>query len=268
MRLRSLALVLILATGGLHAVGAQPVVAWSALCQSTSIPTPNMFLGNGKSGSGLIGVYSEIEFIERSLCLQGPPGTPRWNSWALSWVSLDGPQTNETPGIDIFQGGYAKCPVTSVGSCPYNNGVSYTWYYYAHEQGACGAAFNTGIVKVANVSSGTHFFQVSKVGGQYNFYIDETLKYHRSLADIETCWPGVSGMEWQNEMLNPGDQGGGPLSNHQNFGANQYQNGTGWHPANRTLSAYCDANSYPSAWHCRTSSTDQNLFRSWDDRAP
>lgn len=246
----------------------QPVVAWTAVCQSTQIPTPNLFLGNGKSASGLIGVYSEIQFAQKSLCLQGPPGNPIYNSWALSWVSIDGPQTASTPGIDIFQGGYAKCPTTSVGSCPYNSGNSYTWYYYAHEEGACGTAFNTGIKKVANVSSGTHFFQVSKVGNQYNFYVDEVLKYHRSLADIETCWPGVSVVEWQNEMLNPGDQGGGPLSNYQDFGENQYQNGSGWHAMNRTLSAACDANSYPAHWHCKTTSTEQDRFKSWDDRAP
>jgi hypothetical protein len=243
-------------------------VAWTAVCQSTQIPTPNLFLGNGKSASGLIGVYSEIQFAQKSLCLQGPPGNPIYNSWALSWVSIDGPQTASTPGIDIFQGGYAKCPTTSVGSCPYNSGNSYTWYYYAHEEGACGTAFNTGIKKVANVSSGTHFFQVSKVGNQYNFYVDEVLKYHRSLADIETCWPGVSVVEWQNEMLNPGDQGGGPLSNYQDFGENQYQNGSGWHAMNRTLSAACDANSYPAHWHCKTTSTEQDRFKSWDDRAP
>jgi hypothetical protein len=216
----------------------------------------------------LIGVYSEIQFFEKSLCIQGPPGTPRYHSWALSWVSLDGPQSSSTPGIDIFQGGYAKCPPSSVGSCPYNNGVSYTWYYYAHEEGPCGLAFNTGIKKLANVTSGTHFFQVSRVGTKYNFYVDEVLKYSRPRADIETCWPGVAAVEWQNEMLNKGDQGGGPLSNYQDFGENQYQNSTGWHAANRTLNAACDANSYPAHWHCKTTGTEQDRFKSWDDRAP
>lgn len=75
-------------------------------------------------------------------------------------------------------------------------------------------------------------------------------------------------VEWQNEMLNTGDQGGGPVSNYQDFGENQYQNGTGWHPMNRTLSAACDANSYVAHWHCKTTATEQDRFKSWDDRAP
>lgn len=228
LRSGSLLLVGLVVAGGVAAAAAPSVAAWSATCGSTST---NKFLGNGKSGSGLIGVYSEIEYINKGLCVQG---SSIIGSWSLSWVSLDGPQPN-VPGVNIFQGGYAKCPPASVGSCPYNLGNTYSWVYYGRKQGACGVAFNTGFVKIGNVSSGTHFFQISKVGSQYNFYVDQVLKYHRSLADIETCWPGVTGMEWQNEMLNDGDQGGGPVSNHQNFDANQYQNATGWHPANRAL---------------------------------
>lgn len=224
-------------------------------------------MGNGKSASGLIGVYSEIQFTERSLCLQGPPGA-EMPSWALSWVSIDGPQDDQTPGIDIYQGGYAKCPSDRVGSCPYNNGTSYIWHYYAHEQGACGLAYNTGFRYDMDVSSGFHDFQVSKVSGRYRFYVDEVQEGSRDASDIETCWPGIVQVEWQNEMLNTGDQGGGPVSNHQDFRNNQYQNGTGWHNMNRTLSADCDANSYPAHWHCHTTSTTANTFKSWDDRAP
>lgn len=255
---------LILSVLLVHTVGAvapRAAVAWSEPCNST---WANKFLGNGRAGTAIIGVYSEIQYINKGLCVQAF-GSPV-HSWSLSWVSLDGRPA--AVGLNIFQGGYAKCPPSSVGSCPYNNGASYTWVYYAHEQGACGLAFNTGFVKIANATSGTHFFQISKVGSQYNYYIDEQLKYHRSVSDISTCWSGVTGAEWQNEMLNNGDQGGGPPSDHQEFGANQYQNGSGWHPANRTLGDYCDANSYPTDWHCRTSTVDANLFRSWDDRAP
>ena len=160
-----------------------PVAAWSAACGGG---TSNLFLGNGKSASGLIGVYSEIQFTERSLCLQGPPGT-EMPSWALSWVSIDGPQDDQAPGIDIYQGGYAKCPSDRVGSCPYNNGTSYIWHYYAHEQGACGLAYNTGFRYDMDVSSGFHDFQVSKVSGRYRFYVDEVQEGSRGASDIETC---------------------------------------------------------------------------------
>jgi hypothetical protein len=171
---------------------------------------------------------------------------------------------DDTTGESL--GGYAKCP--SAGYCPYNSGATFIWYYYAHEQGACGLAFNTTIIKIQNATTGLHFFQISKVGSRYNYCYDEVEKTHVSQADIETCWPGVAASEWQSEMLNYGDQGGGGLANRQDFKANQYQNGTGWHPMNRTLGSLCDANSYPVHWHCRTSSTIANNFTSWDDRFP
>lgn len=240
--------------------GASPNAVSAIPCESTS---QNKFLGNGYSASGLKGVYSEIEYIDKKLCIQG---TPRVNSWSLSWVSIDGPQSLSTPGIDIYQGGYADCPFT--GTCPFNNGVSYIWYFYGHEQGACGLPFNSGVIKLQNATSGIHDFQISKVGARYNFYYDEVDINHISQADVETCWPGVAAVEWQNEMLNNADQGGGGLANRQDFRVNQYQNGTGWHPMNRTLGSLCDANSYPSHWHCRTSSTISNNFTSWDDRFP
>ena len=243
------------------AMSATTADAWSASCVS---PTANKFLGNAFYTSGLKGVYSEIEYIDKSLCVQG---ATRSDSWSLSWVSLDGPQDSGTPGVDIFQGGYAKCPPPSVGNCPYSYGLTYIWVFYGHEQGACGLASNTGFVKIANATSGMHFFQISKVGTNYNFYYDESLKYSRPQADVDTCWPGINNAEWQNEMLNNGDQGGGPLSNHQAFANNQYQTSV-WHDFNRTLGASCDANSYPAHWTCVSSSLDPNWFTSWDDRAP
>lgn len=228
-------------------------------------PSVNKFLGNGRGGSGLKGVYGEIEKLNQILCTQG---ATKLGSWALAWVSLDGPQTDSVPGIDIYQGGYAQCPPPDVGSCPWNNGVNYLWIYYAREQGACGLAFNTGFINQGNSPSGYHFFQASKVGNFYNFYIDEVFKHARTAANIDTCWPGVTGVEWQNEMLNSRDQGGGRVANPQGHHNNQYQNATGWHDANRTLGSNCDANSNPADWNCRTSNNVQRNFSSWDDRVP
>ncbi len=147
--------------------------------------------------------------------------------------------------------------------------MTYYWVYYAHEQGNCGLAYNTGFINKGNATTGTHDFQISKVGDRWNFYIDEVLKYQRTLIDITSCWPAVTQIEWQNEMLNSGDQGGGPLSNYQNYDANQYQSSTGvWHPANRPVLTNCDANSYPLHWNCLTDNATANQFRSADDRLP
>lgn len=248
-------------TLGVYAASPSTAAAWPGCDPATA----NKFLGNGRTSAGLKGVYAEIEFVNESLCVQG---SPLRGSWSLSWVSLDGPQTDAVPGIDIFQGGYAKCPAPAVGSCPWNSGATYTWVYYAREQGSCGAAFNTGFVKIANAAAGIHFFQVSKVGANYNFYVDEVLKYQRTAADVDTCWPGVTSVEWQNEMLNNNDQGGGTLANHQSFKNVQYQNASGWHNEFRALSSLCDANSNPAHWHCRWSSASATEFLAWDDRAP
>jgi hypothetical protein len=136
--------------------------AWSAPCSGVFA---NKFLGNGKAATGLIGVYSEIQYAFKGLCVQTPGSEV--HSWSLSWVSLDGYQSS--PGVSIFQGGYARCPPPVVGSCPWNNGTTYYLVYYGYHQGNCGLAFNTGIIKIANATSGTHFFQISKVGSQYNF---------------------------------------------------------------------------------------------------
>jgi hypothetical protein len=240
----------------LGAAAAHPASAEGAACEAPSV---NKFLGNGLTSSGLKGVYSELDYIPKTLCTQGSTSL---DSWSLSWVSLDGPGG----GPDIWQGGYAKCPTIS--SCPWNGGITYYFAYYGRDAGVCGVATNTGFINLGNATAGLHFFQVSKVGTRYNFYIDETCKTHVSQDAIETCWPGATSVEWQNEMLNNGDQGGGSLSNRQDFKNNQYQGGAGWHNMNRALAAYCDANSYPTHWHCRTSSTVANNFTAWDDRFP
>ncbi len=255
---RAFAVAAVLALGTLSAVPAS-AAAW-ANCSGTS---GNKFLGDGHASAGLKGVYAEIEYFNESLCVQG---ATKVGSWSLSWVSLDGPQTG-ADGVNIFQGGYAKCPPPIVGSCPWNNGVTYYWYFYQHETGACGLVGGSPtIMKIANAGSGLHFFQISKVGSNYNFYIDEVFKYGRPASDIDTCWPGVTAVEYQDEMLNNGDQGGGTVSNHQLFGNIQYQDASGWHLEYQTPGSAC-ANSNPTNWRCNWDYTGHNFYP-WDNRAP
>jgi hypothetical protein len=123
-------------------------------------------------------------------------------------------------------------------------------------------------VKVANAASGMHFFQVSKVGTQYRFYVDEVQKDFRAASDIDVCWSGVQQVEWQNEMLNQGDQAGGTLSNHQKWAEVQYQDASGWHYETRPPLTTCDANSIPAYWHCGWSNTPAQYFNAWDNRVP
>lgn len=247
---------LLVATPAYASLDVDPVAA--VACASTSA---NKFLGNGYTASGLIGVYAQIEYINRSVCTQAERFV---GSWALSWVALEGSQA--TGVNNIFQGGYAKCGVD--GSCNWNGGVSYVFVYYGHNQGACGQSFGTGVILIYNASSGVHDFSVLKSGTHYNYTVDSAVEYQRSLADVDTCWPGVTHVGYFNEMLNNGDQGGGPSSNHQSFNNTEYEKAAGWFYRNRTLNSLCDANSYSAHWHCQTSATSQHLFYAWDDRFP
>jgi hypothetical protein len=258
----------------LVAVQLASIAAWDAAAPDRTLawgacdgqPYQNMFLGRGKTVAGLKGVYSEIEFYNERLCIQG--ANPD-HSWSLSWISLDGINSS-APGIEIYQGGYAKCPIASVGSCPWNNGASYYWYFYGREQGTCGVAFNTGVVKVkGNATAGVHEFQISKVGSDYNYYIDHVVYDHRTTTQIETCWGHIpQAAEWQNEMLDPGDQAGGQVSNKLTFGNNKYQDAGGWKNDNRPLGSQCDANSQAAVWGCTQASNVQNYFNAWDRTIP
>ena len=130
---------------------------------------------------------------------------------------IDGANSAGVPGIAIWQGGIAAC-ANIAGSCPYNNGNAYVWHFYGHEQGPCGAAFNTGVINDDNPSAGADLYKIDHLGGYYGFYKNGTLEAMRSANDIEVCWPGAAlGAEWQNEMLDPGDENGGTTGNHQSW---------------------------------------------------
>jgi hypothetical protein len=178
------------------------------------------------------------------------------------------------PGIAIYQGGFAKC-ANVAGSCPYNGGASYYWYYYARPQGNCGQASNTGVVKAAkgNAGPGQSNYKVAfiPIDGQdyWAFWIDGSRQNTRPNNDVAYCWSGgAKGTQVMNEMLDDNDQNGGSNSNYENFDSVQYKNGTGWHGMNWTLARDCDANSYPTHWGCIVSHTLNDTFKNWDDRAP
>lgn len=250
----------------LHRCRALPraVVAWPA-CDN--LPFQNLFVGETHSVSNLKGVYAEIEYFNEKLCVQGASPDP---SWSLSWVSLDGQNSDSVPGLAIYQGGYAKCPPPSVGTCPWNSGAPYYWYFYGREQGVCGAAFNTGIVKApkGNATSGIHEFQISEVSSTYYFWIDHVVQNSRPQSDIDTCWGRIPLVEWENEMADPGDQNGGTVSNHQSYGNTQFQDNAGWHAHSLSLGQPCQNNAQPSVWRCFVASNVGDYFYSWDTRAP
>src|SRR5215213_9127990 len=98
---RSLAV--LVATGLLLAIGPGVARSWSVPCSGDGA---NKFLGNGRSSTAMIGAYTEIKYVNKSLCQQSPT-VQKYKSWSLSWVSLEGPvDPDPLDGINIYQGGY------------------------------------------------------------------------------------------------------------------------------------------------------------------
>lgn len=232
----------------------------------------NRFLGMGRSDPQIIGVRAEIEYNNPHLCTQIPGDTK--GSWSLSWVSVDGRDAPD--GLNIFQGGYAKCPPPDVGSCPGNGGVPYYWWYYGHETGPCGMATSTGFVDVGDASTGAHLFKIVREtfedGTYYTFRIDGLLKKALQSWKVSLCWngEGVQAAEWQNEMLSGGDSPGGTPADRERWRDSAYRDSSGWHDINRTVGSGCDANSYPVYWRCEVVDQDgtdrSNTWRVWDVR--
>ena len=249
-------------------------IAWAQVMAPTAVAHPdcfgtsrNLFLGMNKDGNSLTGVKVDVERLNPHLCGQGAQHTL---SWSLSWVSIDGPNSPEILGVSIFQGGYARCP--SNGSCYWNYGQPYYWYYYGHEQGVCGQAYNTGIVDLGDVPVGTHNFKIKYDLGQYGFYVDNVESAQRPWQDIEICWAGegIVGVEWENEMLNWGDGPGGTPANPELWSQARWQDSSGWHDLNRPVGLdNCDDNTYRAHWYCEVLNQDgtgnSNKWQVWDD---
>jgi hypothetical protein len=228
----------------------------------------NYYAGMGVSPSSIQGVSAQIEWFNTSLCIQDPD-TPDW-SWSLSWIGLIGPDDPNQDGFDIFQGGFGKCVPSGVGSCPGNAGISYHWWFWEYEAGACGNAQNSTFRKAnkGNASAGTYLYKIDHrpASSRYSFSIDGTDQTFITESTVSTCWGGVSGAQIMNEMLDYRDQDAGTVGNHQEFSAVKYQNGSGFHSVNWAPGS-CDANSQPSNWACNTSAASDRIT-TWDFRAP
>ena len=180
---------------GIAAVLMSPGVAY-ARSPCVAPGQSNYFAGDGigesPALSNIDGVAADIEWVDPQLCIQG--STIR-NSWSLSWVSLDGPDTT-APGISIFQGGIARCPPPTVGSCPHENGNSYYWHFYQREAGPCGPKTGTPFLKArkGNAGPGTLTYRIIRItdpeGGFYSFQIDGEQQASRSVTDLGNCSDG------------------------------------------------------------------------------
>lgn len=267
-RLVSTWLAAVLASTALIALQPMPAAAYSTNCQATP-SQDNWFTGEGQgTNPNVQGVRATIDFANAHLCTQSPSGP----SWFLSWVGIQGPVLDHGHGVNIYQGGYAKC-VYPAGptSCPPNGGHPYYWFFYSYEDGPCGVTSNSTFIKVkGNVSApATDPFKIvfKPADATWHFSIDGTSYDTRTNAAINECWvDGITGADWFNEMLNPGDQNGGTDSDRQEFLDAQLMYGGAWQDINRTENQPCGTNSNTADWHCKIEVDDHNSFKQWDDR--
>ena len=84
-------------------------------------------------------------------------------------------------------------------------------------------------------------------GGFYSFQIDGDQQASRSVTDLGDCWGGhgIVAAEWQNEMLDPGDQNGGTSSDKQLFEVRFHTSGGGWNQPRFTVGDSCGAKLQP-----------------------
>lgn len=128
-----------------------------------------------------------------------------------------------------------------------------------------------------NAGAGTSAYKiisdVDEDGAGWFFFIDNAEQARRGPSDLATCWGnrGVIGAEWQNEMLNPGDQNGGTQKNRQLFEV-RFRTVTQWRRPNFGVGDQCGANSNPDDWGCKIANADgsqsSNQWRSWDRNEP
>jgi hypothetical protein len=230
-------------------------------------PLYNKFAGDGIGSTNIRGARSTIEWFDESLCRQG---TQHTYSWSLSWVGILG------AGQNIFQGGFAKCANIEAGlSCPYNGGVSYHWWFWEYQDSpACGPYANSGFRKANKGNAGgaaAYDYEIDYRPNvsppRYTFEIDGVDQTWISTSIPNTCWGGVTGVQYMNEMLDYGDQNGGTVSNHQEHSSTMWQDASrNWHVSNLGSSP-CSANSYPAWCSCNIGSGNDTIV-SWDRRAP
>jgi hypothetical protein len=227
----------------------------------------NLFVGDTLGPSGLKGAQTTIEWFNDQLCAQ----RERFDfSWSLAWVAIVGVHDLT---YDIFQGGFARC--ASLGmpySCPYNNGVSYHFWWWSYGDGACGSAFNSTFRKAnkGNASAGMYNYKIDyrPAAGRYSFVIDGTDQTFIPTSTPTTCWGGIRRAQWFNEMLDNGDQSGGTIANHQTYNRSKWQDSSAnWHTVSWPTSTPCPVNVNPTAWKCNNTAI-VGQFLDWDARAP
>ena len=242
--------------------------AWSEPCDGVDFGY--YYAGMSEDHANVRGAQTKIEFFNQGLC------TPNdgYGSFSSNWVAIVGYDPLDVLRFNIYQVGIDKCQDPG---CPRDPPTPYYFYAYGRMASTtCGqslAPFPWRAPK-GDANTTTYAYRIEKEfpSGEpaaYVLRIGGVEQNRRLTWDIETCWKGVDGAQYANEVFDLGDQSGGTVSNHQSFAENRWKDSAGWHGMNRPYLDPCDTAPGQNDWQrCFVSSTRHDTFYSWDTRAP
>jgi hypothetical protein len=261
-RFRVLALAVLLSTAS-QLLTPSPVGAWSHACDGPYANPPG-FAGIVESHSPVIGARSKIEWnaqVNPVLCTTG------WDSFASSWVGIVG----STSVYSIFQIGIDKC---QGGACsPYSGADNSAYYFWAYGRPAsalCGAAVGPvpHMAPLGYAQSATYWFQILRSGSDYQARIAGQVQYSIPVWIADSCWDGVTGAQFLNEVWDKFDQTPGRVGNKQSWLDATWTNSAGTLvPVSRPFGSTCDLHDR-SSMGCTISGSQHDSWDTWDTRQP
>lgn len=243
------------------------VFAWSHGCGGPNPVTQEQdFVGIAEAHAGATGARAKIEWsasIDPTLCT-----TVGGDSFASSWVAVVGP----TP-FDIYQVGIDKC---QGGACAPTSGPDNTPYYFTalgrHASAECGQAVGPTPVQSSQglATAGSLWYQIFKSSSStFQARIGGT-NAGASVSSyyLNTCWGGVTGVQYLNEVWDIFDQTPGRVSDQQFWSSVSWTDAAGSLVSiNRPFSAACDA-AGRTAMKCQVASNLHDAWYTWDSRQP
>jgi hypothetical protein len=258
-RLVALGVATVLAVAGIGSA-TEPVDA--ASCSTTY---GQHFSGNLVTIAGAIdGASARMEYENPSLCSGFNPAL-HGQSFSAWWVAVQNHQSAGCAGTGrcIFQVGVAKCQSTG---CPQTGAP---FYFVAHgwPGGYCGVARDPSAIPKGTATSGLHLFSVfnDTTTGKLVAKIDGATVFNPySFASYSVCWGGVNDAAWTDEVMNFGDQSGGPNADRQNFESVKLHKSGAWLDV---VGAAIPCNGGPTWPHQRCGwSVGNPKFWAWDSR--
>ena len=231
---------------------AVPGTALAASCSTNAYA----FEGNYKATTNIDGASARIEYVNEALCTGFDPALHA--SFSSSWVGIEAPSGANS----LFQVGYDKCRGSPPG-CAQANLSYFFWAEGWEASQTCGPASPPYPHKApkGNATGGLHLFTVVKSGSNVVLKIDGDVQHTRSWSIVTNCWGSVGDAAWVNEVINFGDQSGGPNSDRQNWEDVQYHK-TSWQEHSGTS---CNVNGWPHQ-QCDWDSSPPDKFWTWDTR--